>query len=349
MGIKENKIHRDLCLITGATGLVGANLIPRLITAGYKVRALYRSEEKREHVRRVISYRYPKQADYIFDSVEWVKYDLTSGKDYFSFMQGVNNIFHCAGFVSFQPSDRAELFSINVGITEKLVKTALDMDVNCLCHVSSIATIDTPEGEKMTESMGWEPERIHSVYAESKYAAEQAVWAAISKGLKAIIVNPAVILGPGFWDTGSSVFFKTAYKGMPVSVPGGTGIVDVADVADIMVTLTEKGCYGERFILSGADITYRKLFLLIAQGLGVKPPFIHLPRWVGKPIRLLLRIYHILGAKPLPLTPGIIKSSFSLLRYNGLAVSDKTGFKYRSAEETISELCRFFLSDISSS
>ncbi len=70
---------------------------------------------------------------------------------------------------------------------------------------SSIATLgDLKDFETIvTEETEWNPEKPHSDYAISKYGAEMEIWRGQQEGLQVAILNPGVILGPGFWEQGS--------------------------------------------------------------------------------------------------------------------------------------------------
>ena len=60
----------------------------------------------------------------------------------------------------------------------------------------------------------------------SKYGAEMEVWRGTQKGIPTVIVNPGVIIGPGFWNIGSGLLFKLAYKGQSYAANGVTAYVD---------------------------------------------------------------------------------------------------------------------------
>ena len=52
-----------------------------------------------------------------------------------------------------------------------------------------------------------------------------------SRGLNAIIVNPGVIIGAGFWNHGGSAsLFKKAFSSISHYSTGNTGFIDVTDL-----------------------------------------------------------------------------------------------------------------------
>lgn len=84
-----------------------------------------------------------------------------------------------------------------------------------LCHVSSVATINNNDYKgDLTEEVFWKKSGKESDYAISKYNAEREVWRGIEEGLNAVIVNPGLVLSPGFWDQSSSKLFPAVYQGL---------------------------------------------------------------------------------------------------------------------------------------
>jgi nucleoside-diphosphate-sugar epimerase len=124
----------------------------------------------------------------------------------------------------------------------------------------------------VTEKMNWTEETSNSIYGKSKYYGEMEVWRGTAEGLKAVIVNPSLIMGGDNWDSGSSAIFKNVYREFPWYTSGVTGVVDVRDVARAMILLMNSPISAERFILSGENLSYRELFTMIANCFGKKPP-----------------------------------------------------------------------------
>ena len=110
-----------------------------------------------------------------------------------------------------------------------------------LIHVSSTSALgDSIASDPSTiinERTKRDPHRSHSGYSVSKYESEKIVQKAIDEGLNAAIVNPGIILGPGFWNKGSSMLFTKVWQGLKFYTKGSTGYVDVRDVAKIMIRL----------------------------------------------------------------------------------------------------------------
>jgi nucleoside-diphosphate-sugar epimerase len=82
-----------MVLVTGGSGLLGGYLLRELLRAGEKVKALYRS-------------RFPTLlTENEIRSIDWIKGDIFDVV-LLKIMQRCNEVYHCAGLVSFNPSQR---------------------------------------------------------------------------------------------------------------------------------------------------------------------------------------------------------------------------------------------------
>jgi len=259
-----------MILVTGGTGLVGAQLLYDLTLEGKKVRAMRRSTSS-DNVLDVVFHEKPS----LKTNIEWVEGSVTNVHDVLEAMQGVNEVYHCAAKVSFHGSEYREIMKVNVEGTANMVNMALETGVKKFCHVSSIAALGRVEENKvMDEQVMWKSSKYNSMYAVSKYGGEREVWRAIEEGLHAVIVSPAIIVGAGDWQTGSSSMFRQVYKGMKYYSLGVNGFVDVRDVTYSMRKLMDKNIYGERYIVSAENLTYQEIFNLIADSMKKSRPHI---------------------------------------------------------------------------
>ncbi|HYK46168.1 MAG TPA: NAD-dependent epimerase/dehydratase family protein [Parafilimonas sp.] len=242
--------------ITGATGLIGSHLLKALTRQGKKVKALYRAQKGFEH-----------------PCVEWVRGDISDILLLEEAMQDVQQVYHCAALVSFNPKQKKELLKTNVDGTANVVNACLENNVQKLLHVSSVSALGRLRNSAMIdESMQWSEETNNSTYGESKYLAEMEVWRGIAEGLNAVIINPTIVLGSGDWNKGSSEIFEKVYNEFPYYSEGVTGFVDVDDVVNAMITLMESNISADRFIVSAENVSYKTLFEMIAAAFNKKPP-----------------------------------------------------------------------------
>jgi len=260
-----------MILVTGGTGLVGAHLLLHLTENGENVRAIYRTQKNISKTKDLFDLY---QKSDLFNLIEWVQADIIDVPSLEEAFANITKVYHCAALISFDPKDEDLLRKINIEGTANIVNFCLAKGVQKLCYASSIAALgDLAEHETIiTEETEWNPEKPHSDYAISKYGAEMEILRGQQEGLDVIIVNPGVIVGPGFEEQGSGELFKKVANGLPFYTTGTTGFIAVSDVVKIMNQLMESSIRNERFILIAQNIIYRDYLNTIADALKVKRP-----------------------------------------------------------------------------
>lgn len=324
---KLNK--QTLIFVTGATGLVGKELIIQLLTKGYHVRAIYRST-------------YPSDlAKDLPGKLEWIQGDILDITSLEDALVDVTHVYHCAAIVSFHPRNRLEMFSINIEGTKNVVNACINAGIQKLLFVSSVAALGRiRENESIVETMQWSPETSNSAYGQTKYLSELEVWRGISEGLSAVIVNPVIILGPGNWEKGSSGIFKSAYNEFPWYTEGMSGFVYVVDVVKAMILLMESEIEGEKFILSAENLHYKEVFSKIARAFGKKPPYKKVQSWMAAIVWRLEMIKSFFTGKEPLLTKETAQTAQAVVRFdNSKLLQRLPEFKYTPIDEAIRLTC----------
>lgn len=314
-----------MILVTGGTGFLGSTLIKQLISAGHPVRATKRA-----------SSTIPESLAAPNALLEWVDADIT---DYFALAdacQGVNELYHCAAMVSYQPADKQAMIRTNVEGTAHVVNIALAENIR-LVHVSSITALGEPKpGQDTTEEDWWEYDREKSGYSIAKHDAEMEVWRGIAEGLNAVIVNPSLIIGAAAGDKGSGSVFSLVHRGLKFYVTGSVGLVDVEDVAKAMVLLMDdRSISGERFIVSNENKTHEALLTAYSRMIDRPPPRIKATQalmglaWRGAWVASLF------SGKPPLLTKASVRASARKLRFSNQKLKDATGMEFTPLEHTL--------------
>ncbi len=313
-------------LVTGGSGLLGRELISQLLAEGKQVTAIFNNKRLDELVHK---------------NLTLVKCNILDVIGLEEVMAAVDQLYHCAGKVSFAPGETDQLYKVNVEGTANIVNAALNAGVKKMLHVSSVAALGRiREGVQITESMQWTEETSNSKYGQSKYMGELEVWRGIAEGLDAVIVNPSIILGAGDWNESSTEIFHTIYKGSPWYTDGTTGFVDVRDVAKAMILLMESNISSERFILSGENRSYQYLFDKIADGFNKKhpsrkvTPFLAAIVWRWEAIKSKFT-----SKKPL-ITKETAATALAKVGFDNSKIrSFLPSFEFRKLDETISTTC----------
>ena len=315
-----------MILVTGGSGLVGKELITQLLAQGKEVTALYNKTAL------------PDFNSPLLQQFHCNILDVTGLEE---IMEGIDQVYHCAAVVTFNPSRRQELFKINVEGTANVVNAALQAGVKKLLHVSSVAALGRiREDETINENMNWSEETSNSNYGESKYLGELEVWRGTGEGLDAVIVNPVIILGAGSWEGGSSQIFKTVYDEFPWYADGVTGFVDVRDVAKAMIVLMESNISNERFILSAENKSYKEIFTLIANAFHKKIPHKKITPLLAKIVWRLEAIKSLFTGKDPLVTKETAATALAVVNFDNSKLKKYLpGFTYRKIEDTIEDTC----------
>lgn len=323
-------------LVTGGTGFLGSYLLRQLLESGYtRIKALHRSTSTFDLV-----------AD-IQDRIEWVECDLLDIIGLEDAMQGVQQVYHCAAMVSMQPRDYKRMIVINRESTANIANLCLELGVEKLVHVSSIAAVGKNKNIPVsTENNKWERGHPISHYAISKYQAEQEVWRAAAEGLNVAIINPSVILGSGRWHEGALPVFRLGWKQSPFYPLGTNGFVDVRDVARFMVQLMESDIEGQRYILSENNYAFKDIQHMIARALGKRTPIIGTPQWMLHLAAFGDALWSALTRNKALITREVaIHASHASLFSNEKSKRDLS-FEYTPIKETIEAAAKVFLEEI---
>ncbi|MFC2102062.1 NAD-dependent epimerase/dehydratase family protein [Bacteroidota bacterium] len=334
-----------MILVTGGTGLLGSHLLLDLVKQNKQVRAIYRDNTKREMVRKVFSY-YTDNPDELFSKIEWTEADLLDHGSMEDAMKDISEVYHAGAIVSFYPKDHKQMRKVNVEGTANLVNLALEKNVEKFCYVSSVATLGRAENDgESNEDTFWVSSKKNSVYSQSKYGAEQEVWRGIAEGLNAVIVNPSVILGPGYWDDNSGLF-RLSYNGLKYYTRGVNGYVDARDVSKAMIGVMEQNAFGERFIVSADNLSYQKLFTLMATYLDKPAPTVNVPPAMTQIAWRIEAVRSFLTRSKPEVTREMATTTAQVYTYSNRKIRERIGMEFISPEESIREICGFYLSDI---
>jgi nucleoside-diphosphate-sugar epimerase len=333
-----------MILVTGGTGLVGAHLLYHLIKNDLKVRAIYRTKERIEKVKEVFSF-YTDDVSLI-SKIEWFQADITDVPQIIPAFYGVEKVYHCAAFISFKPKDYREMRKVNIHGTAIIVNLSIDAQVKKLCFVGSIASVgDSINGNLITEECEWNKEADNSGYSITKFGAEMEVWRASQEGIDVVIVNPGVILGSGFFNSGSSKLFSKVYKGLKFYTEGITGFVGVKDVVKSMILLMNSEIKNERFILVSENKSFKEIFFLIANGFNKKPPSILIKPWQTAVFwRVDWLFSKITGKEPL-LSKYSARTAHSISKYSSENFEKTLNFKFEKMNTLINKICKDYVTN----
>jgi nucleoside-diphosphate-sugar epimerase len=317
-------------LLSGATGLVGAHLLVQLILNKEQTRALYRTKAKQDQaISTILKYGItPLEVDQF---VEWFQGDILDIPRLEEAFLDVTHVYHCAGLISNSPSEYKMMRKINIEGTSNMVNLAIDFSILKFCHVSSIATLGKTLGDEfVTEETVLTEDLKQSTYEISKYGAEMEVWRGSQEGLDVVIVNPGIILGDGFYESGSGLLLSKIKNGLKFYPQKVTGFVSVYDVSKAMHQLMKSSIINERFIVVAENLKFKKvidefsrLYQVSTPKLALKPWMLYLA-WCFEILRSSLTSYK--RQLTLDAIPNLFEDSF----YSSDKIKSELDFKFEA-------------------
>jgi nucleoside-diphosphate-sugar epimerase len=248
--------------VTGATGLLGNNLVREMLRTGVEPVCLVRfSSDQR--------------------TLAGLSVPIVSGpweNDAFlrQAVSQVDAIVHGAAKLHIGWRNVEESIDTNVGLTTRISKLALERGIR-IVHVSTVDTLAAAGSSQPQDETALEPAKPACAYVISKRLAEAAILREVEQGLDAVIVNPGFMLGPWDWKPSSGQMILALSKGfIPLAPAGGCSVVDVRDVCRGILAALSSGRTGERYILGGSNIAYFDLWREISTVVGRRPPLARL-------------------------------------------------------------------------
>jgi nucleoside-diphosphate-sugar epimerase len=243
-------------LVTGATGFIGSQLVPRLLTRGDNVRVLVRTGT---------------DASGLGAGVEVVRGDLADAPAVERAVEGCQVVYHLAKAPG--GSSKKALEQVNVIGTTHVARAASRASIDRLVHCSSTAVYghQPNKGLPLSEDAAIRPD---SPYARSKALAEQAVWS-YAERLPVVVARITSVLGPR--ARGWLSLFRSVRSGRFRLIGGGNGYHHPADVSDVVEGLVlcadSQLAQGRTYVLGGPEsIPLHTMVQLIREELNVDGP-----------------------------------------------------------------------------
>lgn len=327
-------------LVTGATGIVGSHVVLTLLQNNQAVVACKQTNSDLKKLEEVFSF-YVEDYQPLFEKIKWVDLDI---RDIFSIedaLEGISYVYHCAGFVSFETKDRKKLTEINEQGTKNMVDACLKKGIKALCHVSSVATINNLDYTlPLSEEVFWKTSGKESDYAISKYNAEREVWRGVEEGLNAVIVNPGVILSPGFWGQSSSRLFETCSQGNSFYTEGLAAYISAKDVAEIMFRLVSQQHFNNRYILIEENYSYKNILTQIQGHFNKPAPHIRVSALMLNTARIFESFLAFFTGKQKKLSKPLIHAAFNRQLFSNKKIKQALGVELSPAGLVIEQICR---------
>jgi dihydroflavonol-4-reductase len=326
-------------LVTGSTGLLGANLVRLLASHGIPVKALARSREKAN-----------KQFGELAN-VETVVGDMTDLAGFAEALRGVDVVFHTAAYFrdSYAGGNHWEqLYQVNVVGTKSLLESAYIAGVRRFVQTSSIAVLAGPRGAVVDETMRREEHEANDYY-RSKILCDRVVddFLARHPDMWACMVLPGWMFGPGDIGPTSSgqLVLDFLRRKLPGVAPATFSVVDARDVAEGLYAAALNGGRGERYTVAGRHMTMRDLLQALEQVSGVKAPTSAIPFPLIYTLAFLNELWARTTGRPVLLslaTARVMADERERTRFDHTKSKRELATEFRPVRETLADVVSWY-------
>jgi dihydroflavonol-4-reductase len=230
-------------LVTGATGLAGANTCKQLVERGDTVRALARETADTAPLAAL--------------GVDVVTGDVTDADAVVRAAKGCDAAIHCAALLGGASQNMADFEAVNVQGTKNVLDAAETVDLRRVVAVSTGTFFDTAGGlDREDAPVTKEPSQ--DPYTVTKMAAFLDAMARAEKGRDVVSTHPGAIFGPS--PVASNALGATSFNRVLLSAARGrierylkfpVSWVFGEDIARGCILALDKGVSGERYMLDG--------------------------------------------------------------------------------------------------
>ena len=239
-------------LVTGATGLLGREVVKRLLETDHAVRVMVR----RPGAESVLAM---PPTDVCYGDVGDPNALAEACRD-------ISEVIHLVAVIRGGPREFA---AINRQGAANMVAAAKGAgSVRRFIHISALGAANAPRRQ----------------YLHSKWEGEQAV---ANGGLPYVIIRPSLIFGPGDEFTTALAALARLAPAMPVIGSGNNRLqpIHVADVARCIVSAVSGNIRGSRTVAIGGpeQLSYNRIVGIVARALGRSGRRLNIPLWAIRP------------------------------------------------------------------
>ncbi|EFA77763.1 hypothetical protein PPL_09261 [Heterostelium album PN500] len=294
----SDDLNMKTAFVTGGTGFLGSHVVEQLIKKEYIVCVLYRSEEKANKLKKIISSSIGS-----LDLLKFVKGDVN---DYQSLMEGIPDcdnlfVFHLASITL--TKDRVAQTKVNVDGVSNLIEVSLKKQVKRFIYTSSISTFvnGAKYGSILSESSKQCGPHNAYGYARTKFLAEELVRDAGKRGLEYVILNPGYIIGRYDEDNMGRLTKPEFQNLLQTTGNGGATFVSGEECARVLIIAAENAISpeGSQYLLGGVYSTWKDVVIAFRRELNFPNPenVRVLPTLVLRAISNLYKIWNYFTGK----------------------------------------------------
>ncbi len=311
--------------LTGGTGFVGGALVRQLREAGHVVHAVVRDPEKAGDLRQI--------------GVQFFQGDVTEKESMRPAMQGVDGVFHVAGWYKIGSRDKSDGERVNVQGTRNVLELMRELHIPKGVYTSTVAINSDTKGKLQDETYRFKGKHL-SEYDRTKATAHQVANQFIAEGLPLNIVMPGMIYGPG--DTSSlRTNFVDFLRGQLPALPSQTAMcwAHVDDIARGHILAMETPASGQTYIIAGEPCSLVGVFQIAGQITG-KPVPMTIPYQVFQFLSVIVKPFDTLLPESYTSEGLRVVAGVTYLADNGKAKRE-LGYNPRPLRDGLEETLRY--------
>jgi dihydroflavonol-4-reductase len=257
-------------LVTGGAGFLGSRIVRNYLAQGIKVRVVGSLKQGSLENLKACS-----------PGLELLELDLCDLDRIVDAFADQDLVIHAAAMIRAKSVHEQELQKrVNVDATRNVIEACRRNRVRKLLHISTTSAIGiSPDpGLPADESFRFNLDHLGISYNSTKHRAEQLVLDANGPDLATVVVNPGFVFGRrrnGY--NGAEVIERVLGSRLVICTNGGLSIVHIDDVVEGIGRVGDQGRAGERYILSGENLTFRELAHIVCQISGLRKKVITVP------------------------------------------------------------------------
>jgi dihydroflavonol-4-reductase len=322
----------DAVLITGATGFLGYHVARRLNEVGVRPRVLELADGRPEVLDRLDVERCPGGLE-----------DPAATR---AACSGVGTLIHLAFKVSVGGGATLleEMQRINIAGTAQLLEAAAACGVKrAVVAGSALAVGVNKQPTPLDETASWSEHAFDLQYASIRRQAELNALAKATPQFAVMTVCPSFTFGPDdpVGAPANKLVQAVMSRKLPFTLPVGFGCLDVRDFASGVVLAAERGRSGQRYLLSGENVTTKQLLEQIAAIAGVPAPRFTPPMWLLRTLVGALEMVSWLRRKPAPVTREVLQIVGRYAWYDTSKARAELGWSSRPLRATLDDTIRW--------
>lgn len=315
-------------LVTGASSFLGYHVAKRLNEQGIRPRVLELRDSQPAPLARL--------------DVERVPGDLETAASIRAACAGVDTVLHLAFKVSVGGGKGLldEMHRINMTGSLRLLETAAASGVRRVVVAGSALAVGVNRRPvPLDETADWNEHAFDIPYAMNRRDVEQRALAMARPGFEVVSVCPSFTLGPDDpVGAPANGLVKALINGkLFFTLPVGFGCLDVRDFAIGALLAAGSGRSGQRYLLSGENVTTAQLLEQAGRIAAVRAPRVAPPTFLLRGLATAAAIVYRLRGRPSPVAPSVLQIVHRYAWYDTTRARTELGWSARPLEQTLAD------------